>query len=162
VVTLIRKVEPFVLRNKQRLPAESAPNPWEVYDSERQLWVDARSGEPLVGRTVLQDANGLLPSPFGETLLTATVEGADQSEISASPFGETSMTKTVEGTDQAESISAALPASPFGETTLTRTREGTDETEGLRHSNVGETTITETREGADQPDSALAGDLRGW
>jgi hypothetical protein len=43
-VTMLRKVEPFVLRNKQLLPAETAPKPWEVYDAERQLWVDARSG----------------------------------------------------------------------------------------------------------------------
>lgn len=161
-MTLIRKVEPFVLRSRLLLPSESAPKPWEVYDPDRQLWIDARSGEPLVGRSGFQDANDLSPSQFGETLLTQTVEGADQSEISASPFGETSMTKTAEGADQTESVSAALPASPFGETTLTRTREGTDETEALRHSNVGETSITETREGADQPDCAQATDLGEW
>jgi len=114
-VTLIRNFEPFVLRSKQLLPAESAPKAWEVYDSERQLWVDVRSGQPLVGRAGLQDANDLAPSEFGETSVTETAEGADQNEISASAFGETSMTKTAEGADQTESIFEALPASIFRE-----------------------------------------------
>ena len=160
-MTLIRKVEPFVLRNKQLLPAETAPKPWEVYDPERQLWVDAQSGEPLVGRGGFQDAKDLRGSEFGETTLTKTAEGADQ-EISASKFGETSLSRTAEGTDQTESISGALRASAFGETTLIKTREGTDETEGLRHSRFGETSLTETGEGADQTDSAQTADRPEW
>lgn len=157
----LRKVEPFVLRKKLLLPAESDPQPWEVYESERQLWVDARSGQPLVGRGGFQDVKNLRGSEFGETTLTKTAEGADR-EISASAFGETSMSKTVEGTDQTESVSGALGASASGGTTLTRTREGSDETEGLRHSDFGETTLKETREGADQPDFAQATDRPEW
>lgn len=158
----VRKVEPFVLRNKHLLPTEAAPKAWEVYDAERQLWVDARSGKPLVGMGGFQNASDLPITEFGETTLTKTAEGADQGEICASAFGETSMSKTVEGTDQTESISGTLGASAFGETTLTRTREGSDETEGLRHSDFGETTLKETREGADQPDIAQAPDRPEW
>jgi hypothetical protein len=160
-VTVLRKVEPFVLRNKQLLPAETGPKPWEVYDAELQLWVDARSGEALVGRGGFQDAEELRASEFGETTLTKTAEGADR-EISASAFGETSISKTLEGTDQTESVSGVPRASTFGETTLTRTREGTDETEGLRHSNFGETSLSETKEGADQTESAQATDRPEW
>ena len=45
------------------------------------------------------------PSPFGETLITETVEGVDQPEttaLSASPFGETLHTATVESADNPE------------------------------------------------------------
>ena len=76
-VTQLRKVEPFVLRNKQLLPNEAAPKAWEVYDAERQLWVDARSGEPLVGMGGFQNASALPVTEFGETTLTKTAEGAD-------------------------------------------------------------------------------------
>jgi len=122
------KIEPFVLKNKQLLPPEKAPRSWEIYDSERQLWIDANSGAPLVQRANVQGENSLSTTEFGETALTKTREGTDQSESST--------------------------VSSFGETVLTRTREETDQAEGLRFSQFGETTLTETREGVDQTEHA--------
>jgi hypothetical protein len=81
-----------------------------------QIWVCARTGEPLVLLRTQQDGRTLAASEFGETTLTKTVEGADQSEgrvdasfassgyrgVSASQFGETTLTESGEGADQAE------------------------------------------------------------
>jgi hypothetical protein len=96
-----------------------------VYDEHRQLWIDKISGMPLVSclRTYAQ-------SQFGETTLTETREGADQTEAAAlqgSEFGETIQTRTREGMDQTETTS--FQASQLGETTLTKTQEGADQTE---------------------------------
>jgi hypothetical protein len=76
------------------------------------------------------DNNLSIATTFGETTVTATREGIDQSEITlfeASQFGETTLTKTIEGVDQSE-LSDVL-SSQFGETTFTRTREGADQDE---------------------------------
>ena len=75
-----------------------------MYDEEYQLWVDRDSRAPLVESAVCR-ASG--QSNLGETTLTATIEGADQSEIVGwrslgSPFGETTLTRTFEGADQSE------------------------------------------------------------
>src|SRR5690606_18981920 len=107
-----------------KVPPDSRHSREQVYDPERQLWVSLTTGEPIVLRTSPHE------SEFGETVVTATREGLDQSEItglSASEFGETTMTKTAEGQDQSE-VSAHM-ASEFGETTLTRSREGHDQAE---------------------------------
>jgi len=115
-----------VLRGRQALAPERPLSADYHYDVDRQIWVDEREGTALV--EVL--ANSVAPTNFGETLITATREGVDQSEISAlgaSQFGETTMTKTHEGADQFEI--ASLDATTFGETTLTRTHEGADQTE---------------------------------
>lgn len=66
-------------------------------------------------------------SNLGETLLTKTREGVDQSEgVRVSEFGETISTRTAEGTDQRE-----FRASDFGETVMTATSEGVDQSEKL-------------------------------
>jgi len=116
----------FILRGRKELPTEDASQTNEIYDPNQQLWLDIETRVPVVSmlRTIVD------PTKFGETLLTATREGADQSEVSAlqgTQFGETSMTKTLEGADQGEVIS--LEASTFGETTITRTHEGADQRE---------------------------------
>lgn len=139
---------PFVLLGRKKLPPESTPSPEHEYDRHRQLWIDRISGEPLVSRM----HGHAQPTQFGETTITETREGTDQSEgtsLQASQFGETTLTKTREGADQSEGV---LQASQFGETTHTATREGADQTEsaGFEASEFGETTNTRTREGADQ------------
>ena len=121
----MNRAEPFILWARQPLPAESAPMHEHQYDLQRQLWVNAATGVPMVAESCINRA-----SQFGETSITKTREGADQSEVSspsASQFGETSITETREGADQSEVSSPS--ASQFGETTLTRTHEGYDQME---------------------------------
>jgi hypothetical protein len=145
---------PFVLLGRKKLPPEEPPSPEDIYDPNRQLWVDKASGVPLV----LRMQGHAEHSQYGETTITETREGADQTEgvtISASRFGETTHTATKEGIDQPEG--GVFQASSFGETTMTKTREGADQTEGapaLRASQYGETVHTRTREGIDQTESA--------
>jgi hypothetical protein len=140
------------LKGRRKLPPEEAPSAKHVYDEHLQIWIERRSGLPVVSQ--LRAASQ--PSQFGETTLTETREGADQSEITAlygSRFGETTVTKTMEGTDQIEI--ASLRASPFGETTVTATLEGADRPEiaALYASQFGETTLTRTQEGHDQSEN---------
>lgn len=145
---------PFILLGRKKLLPEAAPSPTEIYDDKRQLWVDQISGTPLVQQMKSHSQN----SQYGETTITETREGVDQSEgvsMAASQYGETTHTATREGIDQTEST--ALQASPFGETTVTKTREGADQTESasyLQASQYGETLQTRTREGVDQTESA--------
>lgn len=90
---------PFILQGRKILEPETGPSVEHTYDRHLQLWVDRDSGTPVVSR--LQ--NQIRASNFGETTITETREGADQSEVttlSASQFGETTMTKAPEGTDQ--------------------------------------------------------------
>lgn len=85
--------------------------------------------------------------------------GAVRDRNTATPFGETTITETKEGHDDSE-IASHL-GTPFGETTLTKTSEGRDETETTFMSNFGETTYTASREGTDQGETPLAGCLPG-
>ncbi|WP_143525952.1 hypothetical protein [Rhodanobacter sp. C05] len=117
--------EPFVLKQRETLQHESEPSTNEYYDPERQLWIDAASGAPLI-QSLRGRSNA---SEFGETLSTESREGADQSEISSlvgSQFGETTMTKTQEGHDQ---TGESALVSNFGETVVTATSEGADASE---------------------------------
>lgn len=144
---------PFVLRDRRRLPPDAGPSHQHTYDDRLQLWIDNESGLPAVLCTQGQEQQ----SNFGETTLTETREGADQTEISdlqASRFGETTMSKTMEGTDQAENPLGL--GTQFGETTLTATAEGADQSESvdLDASSFGETTLTCTVEGVDQLEGA--------
>lgn len=145
---------PFVLLGRKKLPPEAMPSPEEIYDDNRQLWVDKASGMPLV----LRVQGHAQCSQYGETTITETREGVDQSEGAAilnSQYGETTHTISREAIDKTEST--VFRASPFGETTMTKTREGADQTEGtpgLRASQYGETIHTRTREGIDQTEGA--------
>lgn len=112
--------EPFVLRKRIILPSQPSPSGEHRYDHNRQIWVNIATGNPVVNEDNTQKA-----SRFGETSITETREGIDQTEVSAlnsSRFGETSITKSNEGHDQSESVLA----SKFGETSLTRASEGHD------------------------------------
>jgi hypothetical protein len=147
---------PFVLMSRKKLPPESAPSDEQLYDVHLQLWIDKKSGMPLVS-SMRAHAQ---PTRFGETTMTETREGVDQTEgatFQASQFGETIITKTREGADQSEGT-ASFQASQFGETTHTRTREGADQTEGtaLQASQFGETTLTNTVEGADKTEGVAS------
>ena len=116
---------PFILKGATKLPEESSPAREQVYDANLQLWIDTRAGVPLVSAVVSRadpeaDTDGqtggpasadpahvpcMKPSPFGETVVTETIEGVDQPEIAAflaSPFGETVHTATVESVDNPE------------------------------------------------------------
>jgi hypothetical protein len=135
---------PFVLLGRKKLPPESAPSLEHEYDRYRQLWIDKISGEPLVSRM----HGHAQPTQFGETTMTESREGVDQSEgvsLQASQFGETTLTKTHEGADQSEGV---FQASQFGETTHTATREGADQTESaaFQASEFGETINTRRRD----------------
>lgn len=111
---------PFVARCRKLLTTPTPPGSEHQYDSSKQIWVCARTGVPLVLLHAQQDVSSLAASEFGETTLTKTAEGVDQSEgrldadcpsvslhyrgVMASPFGETTLTETGEGADQAERI----------------------------------------------------------
>lgn len=97
----------------------------KYYDQKQQIWIDQINLLPVVlnfsGRT-----------DFGETVITETGEGTDQTErASASDFGETICTRTHEGIDQSEgSGMSVIGFSEFGETIKTATSEGVDQSEG--------------------------------
>ena len=145
---------PFVLLGRKKLPPEGSLSPDHAYDVSKQLWIDSVSGVPLV----LRMQGHAQRSQYGETTITETREGADQSEgtaLLATRFGETTITATREGADQSEG--AVFQMSQFGETTLTKTREGADQSEGmdsLLASQFGETVQTRTREGVDQTEAS--------
>ena len=142
----------FILAGRTKLRPEPGPSSNEHYDPVLQLWIDSASGRPLI--ETLRDSPDA--SKYGETQLTDTREGVDQSEgtIQASAYGETTITKTREGADQTEAV--GFDASQYGETTHTATREGADQTERvLGASSYGETTNTRTREGADQTEVSM-------
>lgn len=140
-------MSPFILEGRKKLPPDPAPSSEEEYDQVRQLWVDRKTQEPLVSRM----HHEVLASQYGETSLTDTREGADQSEstLQMSSYGETTMTKTREGSDMTEA--SAWNASSYGETIKTATREGADQPDrAISASSYGETIETRTREGSDQ------------
>jgi hypothetical protein len=146
---------PYVLRQKRALPRDAGPSEDQRFDLEQQLWVGVPSGAPVIA--TLQSS--CLASRFGETPITETREGVDQSEVSTfegSQFGETILTKTLERAGQPEI--SRLRSSSFGETTITATLEGADRPEiaALQASSFGETTLTRTREGTDQSEGASA------
>lgn len=130
---------PFVLRVSVAIPTGSSPNDCAVFDPTDQIWRTANTWEPVVlaGLESRRGARASNPlhSQFGETSITETGEGTDQSEgtrpgsLLMSTVGETVLTKTHEGHDQVEGVSHAPLCSHFGETVTTRTREGADQSE---------------------------------
>jgi hypothetical protein len=137
---------PFVLQHRTRIGPTPAPGLDQRFDAKAQLWVSVVSGDPIVSEHVVRrQYQKLQASDLGETLLTKTSEGHDQSErLSASEFGETVMTRTAEGTDQHEGCPAE-----FFDAAMTVEERGQD---GMliRASKFGETLVTETQEGVDQ------------
>ena len=107
---------PFVLRQRTPLPSASAPGLNDAYDTNLQLWLSSESGRPLVLDEITRRA------------LAAEAQSANtaHAELTASNFGETILTKTSEGTDQSE---GTRHASSFGETIHTATSEGVDQSE---------------------------------
>jgi hypothetical protein len=120
-----QKVEAFILKNRVSLKSENRPQKKVIYDSNLQIWVNQDTGKSIVLQS-FENRTKKLSTDFGETTLTRTQEGADQTEvIGASEFGETLMTETREGADQSEMIGF----SEFGETRFTATIEGADQAE---------------------------------
>ena len=120
---------PFILKHATKIPDEDAPTEEQVYDTRVQLWIDTRTGVPIVSATAAINMPGtdkeraeedlvdgdsahtpcMRASEFGETIVTKTSEGIDQSEVTdfcASPFGETLHTATVESVDNPEIVTA--------------------------------------------------------
>ncbi|WP_313242381.1 hypothetical protein [Stenotrophomonas sp.] len=117
--------QPFVLKSRKPIPGH-VPDPSRVFDPKRQLWILRDSGLPVVSEHARP--NSRQRSDWGETVMTKTSEGIDQSEgTRASDWGETVMTETSEGVDQSESVRA----SDFGETVVTATSEGHDQSERI-------------------------------
>lgn len=117
--------EPFVLRARKRIPGR-VPDSSRIFDTRRQLWLFKESGLPVVSELTRPSTHER--SAWGETILTKTSEGVDQSEGSqASDWGETVMTETSEGIDQSETVIS----SNFGETVVTATSEGLDQSERI-------------------------------
>jgi hypothetical protein len=119
---------PFVALHWTPLPPSAVPGPQQRYDGGRQLWVDVASGEPLVSRRIAQrESTAIAASEFGETILTRTSEGADQSEGRVENVdGGTPSSLAVRGP-----WPAGLAASEFGETLQTESGEGHDQSERL-------------------------------
>ena len=131
---------PFVLLARRALPRQAPPNPEIWFDEELQLWMSPATGRPLVSDYAAPADNS---SDLGETVMTRTREGADQTEgVRGSDLGETIVTKTQEGIDTTERAAflplegATIPTSPaaskFGETIITMTHEGRDQGERSR------------------------------
>jgi hypothetical protein len=145
---------PFVLKGCTKLPAEPEPHGDHIFDRCLQVWVNRKSGLPVVVEMQTKQ------SQFGETILTKTTEGVDQSEISgleASQFGETRVTRSeAEGADRIDF--GGLSQSVFGEDTRKTVAPEPADTSDFNDelmSQFGETSLTETHEGADQPDMLL-------
>jgi hypothetical protein len=120
-----RKVEAFILMNRVSLKPEDRPKKQVIYDDNLQIWINQDTGKSIVLQS-FENSMKRFCTDFGETTLTRTQEGADQTEvIGASEFGETLMTETREGADQSEMIGF----SEFGETRFTATIEGVDQAE---------------------------------
>ena len=117
-----RFMTPFILKGTTKIPPETVPRSEHIYDPQQQLWIDSQTGVPLVLSSAAANT-----TRFGETTITETREGIDQTEthsIHASRFGETTITKTQEGVDQSE-ITALVPPQ-LGETTVTVSVEDMD------------------------------------
>ena len=100
---------PFILKGANKLPSETLPTDGCIYDPVQQLWIDFRTGGPLVLSKFVNTT-----TPFGKTLITETRESADQPEASLMPvsrFGETLLTRTLEAADQNE-ITSLIPILP--------------------------------------------------
>ena len=150
-MTTRNRVEALVLKKRETIISDMKPSGQIMYDTHLQIWVNNDNRKPVVSNSAQSKSRNTLASDFGETQLTKTSEGVDQSEIiSCSDFGETLITETREGADQSEIIGC----SDFGETTFTKTREGSDQPELIQCSDFGETRLTATREGVDQSESS--------
>jgi hypothetical protein len=124
---------PYVLKGCEKIPNDTGLPDEVIYDSSRQIWTLSETGQPFVSARCDQAQ----ASTYGETSLSETREGADQSEIAtlqASTYGETALTKTFEGADQPE---GTLTSSQYGETAVTATQEGVDQSEVASMTEVG-------------------------
>ena len=94
-------VLPYVLRETCQIPEGSDPSN-ASYCPDQQLWICNDTHRPWVSLAIDQPG----ASDYGETPITETREGVDQSEGSnhlyGSDYGETIQTKTHEGVDQTE------------------------------------------------------------
>lgn len=113
----------FILMGATKIPDKSDPPSSHVYDDEFQIWIDTLQNEPLISQITQQ-----LATRFGETTITETREGADQSEISS-----VAITTQFDAADDIEFpayiSNYRLESTRFGETTITKTSEGVDTSE---------------------------------
>lgn len=114
------KMKSLILKGAVQLPVESKPPSNHVYDYERQIWIDTIRNEPVIFQISQQMA-----TRFGETMITETREGVDQSEIASLDITSHS-TSEVDIQNPNSCISFQFEATRFGETTITKTAEGVD------------------------------------
>jgi len=74
-----------------------------TYNPVLQIWIQTETQRPWI-----ECVGDFSRSPYGETAMTETHEGVDQSEGVGSPLGETAFTRTHEGVDQSEAIQSGL------------------------------------------------------
>ena len=122
----MKNARPFILMDMIEMDRDEIPPSEHAYDSVLQLWIDLRTRTPLVSH--LREN---LASQFGETTLTATREGTDQTEIASTGLRALPGVLdacTAEAPSCGHKTQTQRP-SQFGETTITRTSEGVDSTE---------------------------------
>lgn len=115
--------EPFVLKSKVSITELDSCEDTQVYDPELQLWVSTISGRPLVVEMCACNAADRV-----NDIASASRRKSKSACYLSSSFGETSMTKTHEGVDQSGEV---IHLTQFGETTLTETGEGVDVSESI-------------------------------
>ena len=106
---------PFILKGAKKIPSETLPTDGCIYDPVQQLWIDFRTGSPLVLSNFVNTT-----TRYGETSITETNECADQPETSlilASNFGETLLTRTLEAADQSE-VTSLIPNLPSNSSSI--------------------------------------------
>ena len=125
----------LILKGAVKLPAESKPPSNHVYDYERQIWIDTLRNEPVILQISQQMA-----TRFGETTITETREGVDQSEIASLDIAS-HYTSVADIQNPTNCNSFQLESTRFGETTITKTTEGTDASEVISE-NYTDTNVT--------------------
>ena len=95
----MNEIFPYALKERSLVEGGGLSISGATYDSLRQMWIHEETGRPWV-----EWAQESAPSPYGETAITETHEGVDQSEVVSSQIGETAFTRTHEGADQSEAV----------------------------------------------------------
>lgn len=118
-------MKPFILDGAIAIPSDENPSQSYIYDMDLQLWVDKENMTPLIDSYTAGEA-----TLYGETILTDTVEGADQSEIASTiPTSRDCLADTFLNNHTAPEKKTLSRPTQFGETLITKTAEGVDTSE---------------------------------
>ena len=118
-------MRPFILRGAIALPPTAKPPIEHVYDPVLQLWLDNRTGTPVVAAEAATAA-----TRYGETVFTATREGADQTESASvhAPMAHRPARARASETALGPEAQSTMQTR-FGETLMTETGESADMSE---------------------------------